>query len=278
MNCVCRVCARELPDTEFSVCIRGEKEYRAKRCKACTNEAGRKWYSENKARRALSQRAWRQANRDTVNRLARKHQSAPKSRKRHKDWTREGAPEVEALIQAAKEVACVDCGINYHPILKDFDHRPGEIKRFNLSSYQGQYSRQSVLLELAKCDVVCANCHRERTMARIPRRDKARNAQQKYRDSVSFLINQLKSKPCERCGDVLSPWQKDFDHINPDLKVMHIGRFRRYGTKEKILEEIQKCRLLCANCHRLCTHLPFVVELIPLGPSMPPPGFVVSPK
>jgi hypothetical protein len=58
----------------------------------------------------------------------------------------------------------------------DFDHRPGETKCFNLSIAAGQtrLSWEKMEAEIAKCDVVCANCHRERTHQR-----KQANARQK---------------------------------------------------------------------------------------------------
>jgi hypothetical protein len=50
----------------------------------------------------------------------------------------------------------------------DFDHRPGEKKCFNLSiaASQTRQSWEKMAAEIAKCDVVCANCHRERTHQR----------------------------------------------------------------------------------------------------------------
>jgi len=50
----------------------------------------------------------------------------------------------------------------------DFDHRPGEEKLFLLKvSKMVTYKLETVLLEIAKCDLVCANCHRMRTQRRI---------------------------------------------------------------------------------------------------------------
>jgi hypothetical protein len=49
----------------------------------------------------------------------------------------------------------------------DLDHRPGVTKRanFNVLVKQGA-ARETLLEEIAKCDVVCANCHRLRTYQR----------------------------------------------------------------------------------------------------------------
>lgn len=61
--------------------------------------------------------------------------------------------------------ACMDCGVEYPPPVLQFDHRPGEVKEFDVSQGYG-YSLERVLAEVAKCDLVCANCHVLRTMAR----------------------------------------------------------------------------------------------------------------
>jgi hypothetical protein len=47
----------------------------------------------------------------------------------------------------------------------DFDHRPGELKSFGLGAASGR-NREAIVAEIAKCDLVCANCHRVRTKVR----------------------------------------------------------------------------------------------------------------
>jgi hypothetical protein len=48
----------------------------------------------------------------------------------------------------------------------DFDHRRNEKKKFLLSQIHNA-TKKKILAEIAKCDVVCANCHRERTFQRL---------------------------------------------------------------------------------------------------------------
>jgi hypothetical protein len=50
----------------------------------------------------------------------------------------------------------------------DFDHREGEKKLSNVAdlNFHRRTSLRKLLAEIAKCDVVCANCHRERTHQR----------------------------------------------------------------------------------------------------------------
>ena len=62
----------------------------------------------------------------------------------------------------AKDVPCMDCGNRYPAVCMDFDHR--EDKKFNIGG--SSVSKETLIKEIAKCDVVCANCHRLRTQAR----------------------------------------------------------------------------------------------------------------
>ena len=68
---------------------------------------------------------------------------------------------IQEEIDKAKDVPCGDCGKRYPPYVMDFDHRSN--KKANVSDLKRYCSVQRVLEEIAKCDVVCANCHRERT-------------------------------------------------------------------------------------------------------------------
>lgn len=46
-----------------------------------------------------------------------------------------------------------------------WDHRPGTAKRGDVSSLRGR-SKDEILDEIAKCELVCANCHVLRTFKR----------------------------------------------------------------------------------------------------------------
>lgn len=60
---------------------------------------------------------------------------------------------------------CQDCQKMYNPWQMDFDHRPGTQKRWNVSAMRS-LGKKLILSEVAKCDLVCANCHRQRTWLR----------------------------------------------------------------------------------------------------------------
>lgn len=68
-------------------------------------------------------------------------------------------------INSFKEKPCMDCGGIYDTECMDFDHREGETKAFNVGTARN-LSKRRVMEEIAKCDLVCANCHRLRTKTR----------------------------------------------------------------------------------------------------------------
>ena len=69
------------------------------------------------------------------------------------------------MVVEAKKRPCADCGIQYPYYVMDFDHRDEGLKEFALNSVH-RVTKRAILREIAKCDVVCANCHRERTHRR----------------------------------------------------------------------------------------------------------------
>jgi hypothetical protein len=64
------------------------------------------------------------------------------------------------LIEYFKTHPCVDCGEN-DPVVLEFDHLADKL--FDIGKALRDRSWQSILDEIAKCEVVCANCHRRRT-------------------------------------------------------------------------------------------------------------------
>ena len=73
--------------------------------------------------------------------------------------------KIRELLYAAKSVPCMDCGHHYPPYVMDFDHMRD--KKYLLSRIgQLGHSIDTAKKEMAKCEVVCANCHRIRTFTR----------------------------------------------------------------------------------------------------------------
>jgi hypothetical protein len=63
-------------------------------------------------------------------------------------------------------IACTDCGETFPVFVMHWDHLPGLAKVGDISSMLGHASREAILEELKKCELVCANCHVMRTVTR----------------------------------------------------------------------------------------------------------------
>lgn len=65
-----------------------------------------------------------------------------------------------------QEKGCADCGENYPYWVLDFDHISE--KEFNIGGWKQVTSNiEKIKIEMAKCEIVCANCHRDRTHSRM---------------------------------------------------------------------------------------------------------------
>lgn len=82
----------------------------------------------------------------------------------------------------------------------------------------------------------CKRCNRIRTTER--------NREYK-KDAIELFGGK-----CLDCGGVFHPSAYDFHHLDPTIKEGHIKDFIKLGV-EKAKEELEKCVLLCANCHRI---------------------------
>lgn len=76
---------------------------------------------------------------------------------------------LKQLLIEAKAKPCRDCGIQYPSYVMDFDHRDDSEKLDDVSRFT-LFTKKKLLAEIAKCDVVCSNCHRERTYQRRQRK------------------------------------------------------------------------------------------------------------
>ena len=68
-------------------------------------------------------------------------------------------------------------------------------------------------------------------------------------ERIAWLVDYLDQHPCVDCGldDVVV---LEFDHLDPDEKEFPIARGLRDRNWGDVLREIEKCDVVCANCHR----------------------------
>jgi hypothetical protein len=79
-----------------------------------------------------------------------------------------------------------------------------------------------------------------------------RRQQKRHKKRVEAILK--KGGKCLHCGIEYNTKNSaifDFHHIEPETKFRSGGFDMATLTKEKYFDEIDKCVLLCANCHRL---------------------------
>jgi hypothetical protein len=74
---------------------------------------------------------------------------------------------VESYLALKDGKPCADCGAIYHPAAMQWDHLPGAEKLASVADLCRKNNRQRVLEEIAKCELVCSNCHAVRTFQRL---------------------------------------------------------------------------------------------------------------
>jgi hypothetical protein len=79
--------------------------------------------------------------------------------------------------------------------------------------------------------------------------ERSRKARVKKRQ---WMYDYLLDHPCEICGEN-RPECLDFDHIDKENKSFNISKYRDSKSYKDLENEINKCRVLCANCHRIHT-------------------------
>jgi hypothetical protein len=131
----CGRCAERKPLEDFNW-RREDRGQRDSLCRPCRAAYHREHYLRNKQR--------------YVDQARQRKQALARERTAH-------------LVAHFAKHPCVDCG-EKDPVVLEFDHLRD--KAFNIGRSLAYRSWAAILAEMAKCDVVCANCHRRRTARR----------------------------------------------------------------------------------------------------------------
>jgi hypothetical protein len=107
---------------------------------------------------------------------------------------------------------------------------------------------------------LCVDCKEEKPLTdfyRCGEGGKARRLMCKtcFNEQQGNRLNKLISDyyggfKCPECGFEGVPAQFDCHHMEPNSKFKAISKMRNY-SEDKIIKELSKCQLLCANCHRI---------------------------
>ena len=182
-----------------------------------------------------------------------------RNRDREMDRVRTRQAATLAFLRQTRDQPCADCGRAFAPHQMDFDHRNRSEKSFRLSAGRAMLmSRDRLMTEIAKCDIVCANCHRLRTVRAerertnvhsLPRHPETERWRAQRR-AQAWKLAELRDRPCIDCSGRFLPFVMEFDHRDPTAKSFEITRMLGHSGIERILAEVAKCDIVCANCHR----------------------------
>jgi hypothetical protein len=129
----CSHCGKNKPDEAFSFRNR-ERGTRNSRCRACKTEYNKAWYADNSEQHKAVVVATKRS-----------------IRERNRQW----------LLGKRARLVCNRCGEADQACL-DFHHREPNGKEYALSeAIRRGWSLKRLEAELAKCDVLCSNCHRK---------------------------------------------------------------------------------------------------------------------
>jgi hypothetical protein len=120
---------------------------------------------------------------------------------------------------------------------------------------------------------ICTTCHQDKPLSEFHRkkkwlRDKCKECSKAYhrehylknkeryksqakdgKKRLRGLVDELKSVPCADCGRSFPPIAMDFHHRQKKLE--NIARMIADNGLRRLMEEINKCVVLCAVCHRI---------------------------
>lgn len=145
-----------------------------------------------------------------------------------------------------KSNICVKCGTSNYLVL-DFHHVNPSDKTKEISELVKQSNIKKIKEEIIKCQLLCANCHRiEHYKHDTIRCD--------YKNQIHDSVKQIKIEAGCKCCGIKDYRVLEFHHTDSSTKIATVATLCRKVKKcdvELVFDEIAKCDVVCANCHRV---------------------------
>jgi len=141
--------------------------------------------------------------------------------------------------------------LGHSPTRREYNELEVSPSAGTIKNILGAWDKAKSLANLDKCDAT--KQHTKPECINIP--DEKWNSfstktKRKYKRRAFFAKDKI-SKGCQECGYNDRSVALDYHHTNPENKEMSVAeRIARVHSKKNIREEVEKCRVLCANCHR----------------------------
>jgi hypothetical protein len=116
----------------------------------------------------------------------------------------------------------------------------------NDTNFASRYDRKKKLFQSN-----CRECQKKyRKKHYLDNKEKYINKAKIYRQNFLYwFVEYKKTLFCEICYENRY-WVLDFHHKDPKEKDIEVSVLVRKCNKEKLLNEVKKCMVLCSNCHR----------------------------
>lgn len=156
----------------------------------------------------------------------------------------------------------IDCGFSQNQLAENFTVCQTTIqywlKKHNLSTNRKQYNK-GWRQELPDRKI-CSYCKKEKCNSEFHKKtpnqlhSKCKECKtkitKKRRDHFKQQCVDYKGERCQCCGYNACNHALDFHHIDPKVKSFSIGAWTKTKFTQEVLDELDKCVLVCSNCHR----------------------------
>lgn len=246
---ICRVCFVEKSLNDF--------EPKRRKCRDCRGAERQNFYQNNKEEMRAKSRAKHFENRERNNARSKSYRLNNLEKFKAYQQTRLQV-RGQLVWDFLKTNSCEEC-CESNPVVLEFDHFRGE-KKIAVSAATS-HSLKSLANEIAKCRVLCCNCHKKRTAIQLNRRAwmgktaaeddlGTTTLSRKQRTHLRKLYDFLSSNPCKDCGEN-NPVVLEFDHVRGE-KFKCVSHLTNYSW-DVISAEVAKCEVRCGNCHKIKT-------------------------
>lgn len=163
-------------------------------------------------------------------------------------WTK--TQHTNALMWMKKKKAidilggcCKICGKSDLRVLQ-FHHKEAGEKEIEICLLKNRRWSE-IEKEIKKCVLLCSNCHRELHWKE--------NAEDRRRSKLRLcLLRYMGSEKCSRCGyHGSNPNSLDIHHKHSKKYDINLKLGKRKAITESILDETEKCEVICSNCHMI---------------------------
>ena len=160
------------------------------------------------------------------------------------------------VTQFLREHPCAKCGMS-DPVVLEFNHLDPATKTANVCDMiHFRVSPARIRLEIAKCEVLCANCHQRHTTRQSLAHYKLAFGEDGQMQFASARMapdrrnirKRLSEAACVDCG-LADPLLLQFDHVESKTKDI-ASLVRSACSSQRLINELNKCEVRCANCHR----------------------------